>query len=336
MPQVSASIPLLVLAVAEARGVAREELAEAASLQLRELNRPDARIPLDKELALWREAARRTQDPLFGLHAAQAWRPGQFDVFEYVCRSAGSLRASIERVIRYNRLLHDVAEFRLEETADEAIVVHRFRGELIGPVREAAEFTLASVVLAGRAWTGRPLRARRVSFMHLESGGLDELRHFFGTNDIEWGAKEGRVVFEREVLDWPLVAADAGLFAVLERHADSLLANLPEVESFATKVREMIAGELRRGEIPTISAIASRLHMSERSLHRRLVDCGLRFRDEVDSLRRGLALRYLEESRIQIGEVAFLLGYSDPRAFHRAFKAWTGETPAAYRARLSA
>jgi len=332
---VSAKIPLLVLAVAEARGVSRNELAAAVGVSLDELAKPDARVPLEAELALWSEAARRTGEPLIGLRAAQAWRPGQLDVFEYVCRSAGTLRGATERAVRYNRLLHDIAEFRLEESGDQAHVVHRFRGELKGPTREAAEFTLASVLLASRQWTGIPsLRARRVAFMHLESEGLDELRAFFGTKDIELGAPEGRLVLDRSLLDLPLVAADPGLCAILERHADALLAELPKVEGFGVRFRELVAEELRRGGNPTVASVAKRLHMSERSLHRRLASEGTSFRDEVESLRRGLALRYLEESRLQVGEIAFLLGYSEPRAFHRAFKSWTGETPGTYRARL--
>jgi len=332
---VSAKIPLLALAVAEARGVSRSELAEAVGLRLDELERPDARVPLETELALWREAARRTGDPLFGLRAAQAWRPGHLDVFDYVCRSAGTLRGATERVIRYNRLLHDIAEFRLEERGDEAHIVHRFRGELKGPTREAAEFTLASALLAACQWTGiASIRARRVGFMHLDTQGLAELRAFFGTHHIELGAPEGRLVFDRSVLDLPLVAADPALCAVLERHADALLAALPKVEGFLVRFRELVAEELRRGGNPTVASVAKRLHMSERSLHRRLASEGTSFRDEVDSMRRGLALRYLEESSLQIGEIAFLLGYSEPRAFHRAFKGWTGETPGTYRARM--
>lgn len=335
LPLVSAKLPLLVLAVAESLGVPRRELAGAVGLRLDELEKPDARVPLDTELALWSEAARRTKEPLFGLRAAQAWRPGQFDVFEYVCRSADTLRGATERVIRYNRLLHDIAEFRLEESGDEARIVHRFRGELKGPTREAAEFTFASVLLAAQKWAGlASLRARRVAFMHLDGEGIDELRSFFGTKHIEIGAPEGMLVLDRSVLDLPLVAADPGLCSVLERHADALLAELPKVEGFGVRFRETVAEELRRGGNPTVASVAKRLHMSERSLHRRLASEGTSFRDEVDSLRRGLALRYLEESRLQVAEIAFLLGYSEARAFHRAFKAWTGETPGTFRARL--
>ena len=79
-------------------------------------------------------------------------------------------------------------------------------------------------------------------------------------------------------------------------------------------------------------AVASaRLHMSTRTLHRRLADAGTSFGAELEALRRGLALRYLEDQRVSIAEVAFLLGYSEPRAFHRAFKAWTGTTPGTWR-----
>ena len=82
---------------------------------------------------------------------------------------------------------------------------------------------------------------------------------------------------------------------------------------------------------PTVAAIAARLHMSARSLQRRLQDEDTRFTEVLSDLRRELALRYLQDRRISIGEVGFLLGFLDVTAFHRAFKRWTGRTPAEHR-----
>ena len=82
---------------------------------------------------------------------------------------------------------------------------------------------------------------------------------------------------------------------------------------------------------PVVATIAARLHMSARSLQRRLQSEGTSFAEVLSDLRRDMALRYLQDQRISIGEVAFLLGFLDVTAFHRAFKRWTGSTPAEYR-----
>jgi len=74
--------------------------------------------------------------------------------------------------------------------------------------------------------------------------------------------------------------------------------------------------------------------MSERSLQRRLAEESVRFEALTDDVRREMAARYLADRKVAIAEIAYLLGYSEPSAFHRAFKRWTGSTPAEARQRL--
>jgi YesN/AraC family two-component response regulator len=102
------------------------------------------------------------------------------------------------------------------------------------------------------------------------------------------------------------------------------------VETTADIVRGVLAGELTEGE-PTLEHLSKRLHMSARTLHRRLAAEGTTFRSVVTKLRMELADRALREPHLPIGEIAFRLGFSEPSAFHRAFKRWTGWQPLAYR-----
>jgi len=84
-----------------------------------------------------------------------------------------------------------------------------------------------------------------------------------------------------------------------------------------------------------MESIAAPLGLSRRSLQRRLQDEGFSFRALHEQIRAELACRWLEQSTMALGEVAYLLGFSEPSAFHRAFKRWTGQTPAAYRDRVA-
>ena len=96
------------------------------------------------------------------------------------------------------------------------------------------------------------------------------------------------------------------------------------------RLRRLFEEELRDGE-PTRARVAARLHMSARTLHRRLVGEGTTFRRILTDTRRELAEGHLRERRLSIAEIGFLLGFSEPSAFHRAFKRWTGWPPHAYR-----
>ena len=112
-----------------------------------------------------------------------------------------------------------------------------------------------------------------------------------------------------------------------------LLERMPAATAFVDRVRQLVAGGLVRNGAEAVG-VAEGLNMSRRTLQRRLRDEGTSVRDIVDSVRRDLAMRYLCEREIAVAEVAFLLGFSEASAFHRAFKRWTGTTPSIYRSRL--
>ena len=126
-------------------------------------------------------------------------------------------------------------------------------------------------------------------------------------------------------------ASDPALAACFDRHIQKLLGREPAApERVARRVRAFLLEEVQRGA-PTLQTAAAHLRTSPRTLKRRLQEEGTTFQDLLDSVRCDLAKRYLEEPRLALGEVSFLLGFSEPSAFHRAFKRWTGKTPLAYR-----
>jgi AraC-like DNA-binding protein len=114
-----------------------------------------------------------------------------------------------------------------------------------------------------------------------------------------------------------------------------LLERVPESTSFGARVRQLVAKELSTSP-PDATAVARKLRMSRRTLQRLLRVEGTTFTELVDALRCDLATRYLREPAVAIAEVAFLLGFSEASAFHRAFRRWQGTTPAAYRAKCDA
>jgi AraC-like DNA-binding protein len=97
-------------------------------------------------------------------------------------------------------------------------------------------------------------------------------------------------------------------------------------------VRRALASRIAAGTT-RMSSIARQLGMSERTLHRRLAEDGVSYQDLLEEVRKAAAGRYLDESTLAIGEIAYLLGYSEPAAFHRAFKRWYATTPEHFRTR---
>lgn len=327
--EVSAAIGAMIVAIAERRGVAPGELVAASGFDPKTGTDPDARIPIEVEQVLWREAAARAQDDAFGVHAAELVQPGAFDVLDYAIRTAPTLRVSLERLVRYNRLVHDVAIWSLVSRGPVLRVEHTFCVDTVVQQRHSAEFTIASIVTIGAQIAGVPVRPLAVGFRHARpaaDAANAELARVFGVtprflqpvNFIELDAS----FVEREN-----PKADPALSRVIERHAEALLAARPPATSTtADRVRRLVAETIGAGEL-TLATIAKALKTSERSLQRHLADEGTSFDGVLDEVRRDLALRYLADPKIAVAEVAYLLGYSEPSPFHRAFKRWTGKTP---------
>jgi AraC-like DNA-binding protein len=246
----------------------------------------------------------------------------------YALRTSETLGISVQRLCRYHRLLHDVAEVKLTIDGDRATLSHRLPVPG-GPPRAVSEYIVAAWLITSRQAAGVNWIPIEVRFPHPAPDNTSEHRRLFGCT-VKFGHGCSELLFSRDLLDMPFLSADPNLQAILEAQVVAMLQKLPKGEAVTDVVRRYLAGELCNGE-PGLEQIAPRLHMSVRTLHRRLEDEGTSFRQVLAEVRRELAARHLSERRLAIGEIAFLLGFSEPSAFHRAFKRWTGYAPLTYR-----
>jgi AraC-like DNA-binding protein len=313
----------LLLCGADAEGALAEVGLDPATLA-----DPDARVPHRQAIALWMHATRVTDLPSFGLRVAEAMDLAQFDVQMYAFLSSANLEEGTARILRYHRLNHDAALVELVRLGDQASYRHRLPGEHRLPPA-AAQFVLGMATKAIRASTGAAAKIDEVRFQFPRPAVLDDYERILQA-PCSFGNEYNEVVFPATLLSVPHVKADPGLTMVLDRHAKSLLDALPHVESLADRVRSLLARELQGGN-PSAEHIAERLRMSPRTLARRLSGEGSSHKEILDGLRADLAQRYLSDRKLSIAEVAFLLGFSEPSAFHRAFKRWTGKTPSTFR-----
>lgn len=130
----------------------------------------------------------------------------------------------------------------------------------------------------------------------------------------------------------PVQGGDPALFSFLEEHAKAALASRPKTDDLIDKLRHDLREALKQGE-PNVERLATRLSMSGRTLQRRLADLGTSFQDVLDQVRFDLARAWLQDARLDLSQVAYLLGYSELRAFDRAFRRWANMSPGEWRAR---
>jgi AraC-like DNA-binding protein len=250
------------------------------------------------------------------------------EVLDHATRASRTIGEGLERMARYYRLLVERIETKLETVGDVARITHRAEPPLVSP-RHAVEMLFAAIIARGRALTQRDWPLRLVRFVHPRPAEMAELERFFGA-PIDFDQPADEIIFDRRFLDQPLLTADPTLTVVLDRYADTLLARLSGPDPFLSDVRRAVA-ETLRGGAPSLCQTARRLATSARTLQRRLAKTGASYELLVEEVRRELAERYLAERHLGLSEVAYLLGFSEGSAFHRAFRRWTGKTPKQHR-----
>jgi AraC-like DNA-binding protein len=174
-----------------------------------------------------------------------------------------------------------------------------------------------------------------VDFVHPRSEGVAEFEDYFGC-PVRFGVEENAVVLRQGDLARAVRSADDRLLAVLRRYCEEVLSrHADRAPAIVERVERVIADRLPQGDV-SLSAAASTLGMSTRSLTRRLAEHGTSFKELVERLRRDLALRYLGETTLGLTEIAFLLGYSEVSSFSHAFRRWTGKAPSSARSEARA
>ncbi len=301
----------------------------AHGLSLAALKDRDRRLPHAAAMQIVGEAVARSGDPALGVRVVGCEEPGDFDVLEYAAASCATVGDALRVAIRFIALMHDGIALELDVAPPLAVLRARVLPGL-AYVPAAMELLFASLISYGSRFIGRPRRPLRVELAH--AGPSDRTAYEACFREVRFDAAEHAMFLGAAALDLPLRAADNSLLQILTSHADGLLAKLaPACErSFVERTRAAIAEELSAGD-PSAEQIARRLSVSVRTLQRRLAADGASHRQLVEAVRRAQAMLHLAGDRFSIGEISFLVGFAHPNAFHKAFKRWTGMTPAEWR-----
>jgi AraC-like DNA-binding protein len=281
----------------------------------------DARISPAQFCVAWAEAVRLTGNPRLALALADAARPGAFGIVEYLCRAAPTLGEALRQWVRYLNLLDDSNEVALAIDDDRAYL--RVERESEAPAPAAHELCFALVARYGRELSTVPFRIVSVDLTH-ELADAAPYRAWFDA-PIQTGAPVTQLVLPRASLASSLVTADPGLLAILTRAADDAAKRTSSDPVLTQQVKRVLREALKTDDA-NVEHVARQLGLTTRSLQRRLKDEQTSFQVVREAVRRELATRYLDDN-LSIAEISFLLGFSEPSAFFRAFKRWTGLTP---------
>jgi AraC-like DNA-binding protein len=277
--------------------------------------------------------AARLGEPHLGLVLPGQLRFQRYAVPELAARASATLRGALEEWAHFASLVHPSIAFECVQHGSAVHFSHRTLGFPRGLSRHLNEFAMAAPLHFGRESSGASPRVLEVSFAHARPRSLDALQTYFRTRALQFGADHNRLVLDGASLEQPQLTADARLLATVRSLGELALAQRGCAEpSLRAQVARQLRAQLEVGDVH-LRKLARLLHLSVRTLQRRLEDEGTSFAAVLDEVKRELACALVSDPELPLHEVAARLGFGEVASFSRAFKRWTGHGPGAYRSR---
>jgi AraC-like DNA-binding protein len=288
---------------------------------------PLARFSAEAYCQLLIQSAERLNDPLLGLHLGQTIQPAHLGALGYVLLACDNLGASLMRIQRYHRLVHDInpVQHRVVDGNLELQwgIAHGKPGALFD------ESGITGIVQFGRDVCGRHVPLALVDFVNPPPADLHPYLDYFGC-PVRFAQPMTRLAIPLSSLAAPLRQPDPTLLKLMEDQVDAAMARLPVAGDLAEMTQRVVAHLAPRGT-PELEQVAHELRLSPRVFYRRLAEQGLNFRTLREAALQQVAELHLRDPRLTLAEVGALLGYSEQSAFSRAFKRWSGMPPLQWR-----
>ena len=289
---------------------------------------PNARIPTTKLQTLVKRSLEATGDPGFGLTAAEQFQPAALQGLGFAWLASDTLHDALNRLVRYFRFINPFFKANVDESENTLDLV------LTGPecwpdyVYEQVDTGMGVFLRMSQITIGEHIVPVRVVMQRPAPICPDRFNAFFEA-PIEYGAPDNRLCFDLHMANQPLSTSNPELARINDQAVIDYLARFDR-SNITMQVRSRIIEQLPSGAARQES-IAEALHLSLRSLQRKLKDEEITFKELLEDTRRDLALQYIRESRRTLGEISYLLGFAEHSSFTRAFRRWTGHSPAEFR-----
>ncbi|RMA82350.1 AraC family transcriptional regulator [Umboniibacter marinipuniceus] len=312
----------------DARGVNGDKLLREAGIDVSVCGDPNTRLPSPKLNKLWDLAERATGDPRFGLSVPMFVHATTLHAMTMANFAATSLYDAFSRSARFSRIITTTMQFALNKqdgvyqieyllTEPNSLSHHGVEASMLLCVRMAREIDLNP--------ENKPIA---VHLKRREDNDRDFFEQAFGC-PVHFESERWFIEMDAAQVEAPLPTANPEILQSCERIMAEYLARMDKAD-ISHRVYQLILELLVAGE-PSQERVADALHMSTRSLHRKLTAAGTNFKSLLDNTRRELAMQYIRQSNLSIADITYNLGFYDASSFSRAFKRWTGMSPAKYR-----
>ena len=292
-----------------------------------DLNDVEHRIPVQHYHALWALALAHTKEPTLALSLGSKPHQDEMGLIGHIFFNNDTLKTALTQYERYYALVHEGMHIDVKTDAKFAYINYICDSENAYSQHDM-EYTLAISIYRAMLHIRDGVEIEKIYFQHKPPSYKSFYNEIFPC-PVKFNHTHCAIVFKKQYLDFKLPKRSSYLHQVLTHHIEALFKKLRPQETLTDKVINLVEKKLAKDNIDA-EHIADTLCMSRHTLYRKLKQEGLSFHDLVDQVRKEKALHYLKQNKRSLSEIAFLLGFSELSAFSRAFKRWTGLSPAKY------
>jgi len=288
----------------------------------------DTHIPIETYLLIQDKAAEYVADPHFGLHIGEFAEVGSWSILGYMMMNCKNLGEAFEKSRRYSRVIGNFIETRAEQKLNKMKVIFFTPPHTPEMSRHCFDASLSSSVRMMRSLTGADINPLEVTFTCAEPASKSEYERFFQC-PVLFSQEDNSFTLDMTLVNTPIPMANPGLLEYFEKYAEGFIAELDRKNEHTRTVTKIILSQLDDEEL-SINKVAKEMAVSVRTLQKRLEEEGVGFSDLYKEIRKRLAQKYLREN-YTVEQITYLLGFSEPSVFRKAFKKWSGVTPREYR-----
>jgi AraC-like DNA-binding protein len=314
--------------LAVAKGASEAQLSQRSGIFADALLDRDKRISLDRYKALMLASKVLCSSPALGVQLGEAVVFSEISIVGLICSCAATTAEAFAQINRYGRLVVEVDGHRPEGRFD---IVSGDGGLWLVDTREDAnsfpeltESAFAVMVNLAREFSDKPF-AKEVHFTHADPGDRVEYERILGA-PVVFGCNRNAFLMEESLMHITLSSPDRYVFGVFNERADAMMESLESASTIRGRVESELIPILHTGVLD-MARVAESLGMGRQTLYRKLKAEGTNYEKLLDELRHKMAMHYLSAQKVSLNETAYLTGYSDPTAFSRAYKRWTGTRP---------
>ena len=311
--------------------IAPEPIFKSCQLPLDEEGDEASPIPIGRICSLFKTIATSLNRPYFGLELSHGYHYESGSMLILAFMAAPNVRAALDTLMRYDKYVDTAIEINIDNAGGLSCFEVNVLAADHDDTEHLSEYLSGFIAAALRKATRVPVPIERVAFTHTTEKDPGQVQAFFDSKVI-YGARQNAFHFDAEFLDTPLRSSNPLLFDVLRNALRDYYARSDSHINFMHAVHREVLRQFKNS-IPTADSVAQALQISGRSLRRRLAEHGKKFQLVKNEARLQRATFYLHNTSLSLTEIAYELGFSEPSAFSRAFKDWTGDTPQAVRLR---